>query len=1464
MWSALTTTALLLLCAGGAEAQDSAVAVPPQLAPWTGWVLHNHPEITCTRSSDGDTRQCVWPGRLQVEASDAGGTFTLSVWLDRPSLVRLPGGSDMWPQEVQGGAGAPLVLRAGGDGYPEVELPRGAHTVRGRFVWSKPPEVLQVPPELGVVQLTLRDAAVEHPRFDAEGRLWLDVGGAASGEADQADSLRVSVYRQIHDGVPIRVVTRLALNVSGKAREVSLGAVLPGESRPVAIRSGLPVQIGGDGGVKVYIKPGTHRVEIDTLITEDVKAITAPELEGEEFDPQEVWVWKPDEALRSVELSGLTSVDPERTSLPADWRGGTTFLAEPGQALSLKQTRRGEAEPAPNSVQLHRTLWLDLDGRGYTVRDQLTGTLNQDWRLNYAADGQLGRVTLRSQNDDLLITTDADSAQSGVELRQANLNLQAELRLEETLGEIAIVGWDHDVQQLSADVHLPPGWMLLGGSGVDQMYGTWLDSWTLFDFFFVLMVSLALGKLCGWHWALLAAIALGLSHGHGDAPYWVWISLLVSLALLRVLPDGWWRRGVFVFRVAALATLVIILAPYCQEQIRYAIHPQVSQAGYFSPAASNMDITLADRNYEQHDEMAKAEEGQAASAPMEQKAMPRKRRGKADKDTWSLDSSNSNGRFQKMAYSSQEVQAQLQQIDPNAVVQTGPGLPNWSWQSWRLSWTGPVRKDHTIRLWLLSPSWNSALSFLRVALLIAMALLLVARQDMTWTRRDEEGGDDDSPAPPSTGAAALLVAALAGASLAVAPGAAQAQEAAPRAELLSELESRLLAESMCGGPCVVIGQADITVQDRTWTMRAEAHVQKDSSWALPGPADPLRLDEVKVDGLPTLQLRRDPGGLTMVRLPAGRHTLEVTGRLVNRNVVTVQFDEETRPRTVTFRSEAWTVDGINDKGVPDSSLQLTRSQPSRPSGPKPEAGAASQELPPWYQVERYLALGMPWQIRTQVRRDDSGRPQLVKLPLVPGEKVISEGFRVEDGQVLVDFPRGVSQVGYVSELPITPDITLTAAEGMPWSETWSVECSRMWRCGFSDLPPTRTIDTDRTYLPTWRPWPGEQLVITVNRPKGVKGQASTVDEVLYTVTPGKRLMQATLNMTVRASQGGWQKVTLPEGAELQQVQINNAARNIRPRDRVVTLPLQPGRQTFMLSWQQPWERSIVERMPPVLIGQSAVNARLTIHRGDARWLLWARGPDWGPAILFWSHLIVLLILATILGQFKALHLKTWEWLLLAIGFSQLPIPALIPVVAWFGVLSWRKMKPQASWWRFDLLQLTLVGLTLICVGVLSAAIRTNLLIDVDMQVRGAQSSNTVLQWYIDQIGPDGALPEASIISLPILVWRLLMLAWALWLVARLLSWVPWGWQAFSHDGLWRSWPRRSKNQPDGGEPQPDPAPAPDAPADAQAPEATRADEAETRARPTTEAEATRPQATASDAASEATPDEDARPDEEGA
>ena len=61
---------------------------------------------------------------------------------------------------------------------------------------------------------------------------------------------------------------------------------------------------------------------------------------------------------------------------------------------------------------------------------------------------------------------------------------------------------------------------------------------------------------------------------------------------------------------------------------------------------------------------------------------------------------------------------QQQQYAPDIKVQTGPGLPDWRWQSATLRWSGPVAADERLRLWLLPP-WGT-----RLLLLAGLGLLL--------------------------------------------------------------------------------------------------------------------------------------------------------------------------------------------------------------------------------------------------------------------------------------------------------------------------------------------------------------------------------------------------------------------------------------------------------------------------------------------------------------------------------------------------------------------------------------------------------------------------------------------------------------------------------------------------------------------------------------------------------------------
>ena len=101
----------------------------------------------------------------------------------------------------------------------------------------------------------------------------------------------------------------------------------------------------------------------------------------------------------------------------------------------------------------------------------------------------LGRVAIAGR--DQLITRGKDSRVAGVEIREGQVALEADSRLDGPIRGLPAVGWSEDFQQVSGILNLPPGWRLFHASGIDAVSSTWVTDWTLLDLFLVLIVAMA-------------------------------------------------------------------------------------------------------------------------------------------------------------------------------------------------------------------------------------------------------------------------------------------------------------------------------------------------------------------------------------------------------------------------------------------------------------------------------------------------------------------------------------------------------------------------------------------------------------------------------------------------------------------------------------------------------------------------------------------------------------------------------------------------------------------------------------------------------------------------------------------------------------------------------------------------------------------------------------------------------------
>jgi hypothetical protein len=217
--------------------------------------------------------------------------------------------------------------------------------------------------------------------------------------------------------------------------------------------------------------------------------------------------------------------------------------------------------------------------------------------------------------------------------------------------------------------------------------------------------------------------------------------------------------------------------------------------------------------------------------------------------------------------------------------------------------------------------------------------------------------------------------------------------------------------------------------------------------------------------------------------------------------------------------------------------------------------------------------------------------------------------------------------------------------------------------------------------------------------------------------------------------------------------------------------------------------------PKIDLGAPSVNSTVSLEVPN-RWLLFTFGPRVGPAVLFWSLLLVLLVVALALGQNHWTPLRTWHWALLFVGLSQVDVVAGAFFVGWLLMLGYRGREkpssaPSSQW--FNLRQVVIVLWTVVALVILVVSLHQGLLGTPEMQVMGNGSNSGLLHWFTDRAGPE--LPGVRIISVPMLVYRGAMLAWALWIVLSLLSWLKWGWGSFTSGGGWKSSPRPRRPAP---------------------------------------------------------------------
>lgn len=1363
----------LLAFAPFARAQTDHDEIPPELRPWIPWVTASLTDQAC--ASLGERKVCQWPGLLELDLGPSGGQFRLYVDVDASSTRPIVGEHGAWPQSVQVNGKAVPVLRTGD--LPAVLLDPGRHVVTGRFAWKDLPETLEVGPDTALVHLTMQGVRV--PLVKREGsELWLKgLGTTGNVEQEQEqEQVELSVVRQIRDGVPLIIETRLYFHVAGKARELTLPAPLLPDTVPLGVQADLALALEPSGDLRIQLLPGRHEV---TLLARHLKQ-DGPLTNVERPSPwpkKETWSFHPQPELRTVELSGLPGIDASRTELPEAWQKDGAYVASADAQLVLRTMRRGQEQVRDNQMNLEREFWLDEGAAAFTIRDRISGEMNHDFRLSLLS-GSLGNVSI---GDESLVITEAHGTR-GVELRDTTLELTAVSRLARQ-HRMSAVGWSEDAQSLRARLYLPPGWEVLFTSGVDSTSRTWLARWDLFDVFYLLLVSFGMWRLLGPLAGVIAAVALALCRGESGAPEYLWLPLLAFAALLHLLSPGRFRSWLSVlFSITALITIVVLVA-FSVQQVRHALYPHLDR-DFFDPGISQ-GFALG----------GNASPAEAPADPVAQSDEDLRMKEQSTKVAAPESASASKSRFLKKTLLSdggeEETKSSTgyaqQQFHPDAVAQTGPGIPEAGGEPIQLSWSGPVARDHELTLYLLSPSVSRLLTVLRLSALWGLVYLL-----FRFTRSSPGLSAGLSLKRATSAAAAVLLLIVS------TPRLASADE--PSDARLAELRARLTRAPTCAPDCVFVSHMQIQLRERL-RITSDVHAGGRGIYRLPGPAKDLYDQTVLINGDPATALRLEQDGAFYLRLDEGVHSVILDAKLPRDRAT---LDVGTAPEVIQIEAQGWSVSGVNQQGrATGGTLTFQREASFSPANPAHEPSPSAIAVPPFFSVQRLISLGVTSSVSTRiVRSSDASSPEVLHLPLLPGEQVTTPGVDVRNGVAELSFPREEALRTLTSTLQLPPDggsydLSLSAPAATERTESWLIECGVVYRCQTEGLVAS-SRKSDGRALWTFAPFPGDKLTVHATLPKPAEGATVTVHKATSTWTPGSRTGRGRLELVIQSSRSVVHAISIPKDSKLEVVRVGDVPQAVKSEDGQVRVALAPGRSLVTVEWQERQGIGAWFSPPAVHTGAAGVNFRTIVELPQNRWLLAAGGPGQGPALLFWGYLVLIFVAALLLPRLPSSPLTWSQWLLLGLGLTQVPAAVAVFVAGWFFAIAARRSLPKMGRGTKNLIQLALIFYTLLFLSSLTGAVYEGLISSPDMEVRGAGSYNGHLAWYRDRSA--GALPDVWVLSLSLWVWRAVMLCWALWLSRSLLSWLKWAWQELNADGFWVPKPPRpapSDRSPDG-------------------------------------------------------------------
>ena len=172
-------------------------------------------------------------------------------------------------------------------------------------------------------------------------------------------------------------------------------------------------------------------------------------------------------------------------------------------------------------------------------------------------------------------------------------------------------------------------------------------------------------------------------------------------------------------------------------------------------------------------------------------------------------------------------------------------------------------------------------------------------------------------------------------------------------------------------------------------------------------------DTVSIDGKAAPALFRDRSDTLWLYLDKGVHEVAVQGRISQ--LRSLRLDFPLRPHRIETSLRGWSLEGADSLSQSQTSMTFTRELVDNTGVAQQDEFDTRSDIPVFARVSRHIRLGLDWQVVTTVQLESgTALPTLLRIPLLVGEAVVSDGIEVEQGHVLVSLSEANPSLSWLS------------------------------------------------------------------------------------------------------------------------------------------------------------------------------------------------------------------------------------------------------------------------------------------------------------------------------------------------------------------------------------------------------------------------------------------------------------------